>query len=200
MAGDRQLKRGASFVITMTVLMVIMALTAPHAGVVTSRDHNSANLVNQITIPNQSAKEDGTPNRNDYNGRLIVYVVEPTSRWFDLGETMPYRPPKPFGNAVIGYPYNTDVYISEDFSLTVDWDAGAAGYGDITEDNIKVVAALFGSEAHPKTFTVPGSTPISFNAHYLDAAAAATPGNPGSDGAGNGYTHTVFVEEDAATW
>lgn len=141
-----------------------------------------------------------TSSRLDADGHLVVYVVEPTGRWLDNGQSFPPAAPKPFGNAVIGYAFDQEVYIDESFDLTMDWDAAAAGFGDITEDNIKVVAAYFQTEAVPTIFDVPGGSNLHFDAHYLMAAAEATPGNPGSNYSDGDYTHTVFIDEAAATW
>jgi len=129
--------------------------------------------------------------RTDYEGRLIVYIIEPTSRWDNSDSD-------PFDFAVIDFGYDEDLYISESFSETFDWDGTAAGFDDITSDNIMVIAALFNAEGHPAYAYPPSSNP--FTAHYVDAAAAATPGNPGSNETTGEFTHNVFVEEAAATW
>ena len=138
--------------------------------------------------------------RTDVNGHLVIYVAEPTGRWLDNGQSFPSFPPTPFHNAVIAYPYDEEVYFDESFDLTFDWDATAAGFGDITEGNIKVVAALFKTVGVPTTFVVPGNPSISFSAKHLIASAEAFPGVPGSNYSDVDYTHTVFIEEDASTW
>jgi len=136
--------------------------------------------------------------RADYAARLVVYVVEPTGRWLDNGETLPVRPPKPFGNAVIGFAIDQDIYVSESEDFSIDWDADAAGFGDITEDNIKVVGVLYNSEIHQGHSDPPTGSP--YDAHYVDAVVDAFPGETQSNDGSSSYTHTVFLEETAATW
>ena len=70
--------------------------------------------------------------------------------------------------------------------------------GDITEDNVMVIAALFNPIAH-QGYAYPPST-NSFPAYYVDAAAAATPGTIDYNTQTENYTHTVFIEEGTATW
>ena len=138
--------------------------------------------------------------RTDYAGRLIVYVVEPISRWLDNGESVPAAAPKPFGNAVIAYAFDEDIYVSETMDVTFDWDADAAGFGDITESNLKVIGVLFNAEIH-QGYSDPGNPSfLPYDAHYVDAAVDAFSGETNNNSTGGPYTHTVFLEESAATW
>ncbi|MCP4705024.1 MAG: hypothetical protein GY865_10470 [candidate division Zixibacteria bacterium] len=139
-----------------------------------------------------------SPTRTDADGHLIIYVIEPTGRWLDFGQAFPAYAPAPFGNAVIAYPFDEDVYITESFDVTLDWDGVAAGFGDITEGNIKVIAAYSQAEAIPTTSTPPNS--FYYNAHHIIAAADAYPGVPGSNYTDGDYTHTVLIEEAASEW
>jgi hypothetical protein len=187
--------------VTLALILAASIPAAPLSNAISLRDDDRAVLSDQMGIlRNADRILSSAPARGDYQGRLIIYVVEPTGRWLDNGETFPPKPRKPFGNAVIGYAYNSDVFISESFNLTFDWDAAAAGFGNVTEGNIKVVAAIFNAASNPKNFTVPGNSPLVFDAHYVDAAAQATSGIPGSNYSDASYTHTVFVEEAASTW
>ncbi len=201
MIEHHQLLRRLVPLIVLALIFAASVHSAPPSGAISLRENDPVILNDQAGTSGKAAESPSIAlARGDYQGRLTIYVAEPTGRWLDNGETLPVRPPKPFGNAVIGYAYDADVFISESFNLTFDWDAAAAGFDDITEDNIKVVAAIFNAEAHPKEFTVQGGSSLMFNAHYVDASAQATSGNPGSNYSDANYTHTVFVEEDAATW
>ncbi len=188
------------FVITVLIISAASALAAANLSVSKARDFDSNLQMEHLDKKEQNFTSTASSSRTDVDGHLVIYVVEPTGRWLDDGETLPKKDPKPFGNAVIGYAYDQDVYINETFDLTFDWDADAAGFGDIEEGNIKVVAAMFKTEAVATHFVVNGNDDLYFDAHHLIAAAEATPGNPGSDYSDEDYTHTVFIEESAATW
>lgn len=192
--------RSPLFVVLLMILIAVSISAATNPKYCKAVDSESAV---QATRPNYDnpqvlSAESGT--RTDVDGHLLIYVVEPTGRWLDNGMSFPPAPPKPFGNAVIGYAFDQDVYLDESFDLTFDWDAAAAGFDDITEDNIKVVAAYFKTEAVATHFVVNGGSDLFFDAHHLVAAAAATPGIPGSNYKDGDYTHTVLIEEAAATW
>jgi hypothetical protein len=144
-------------------------------------------LIMALLLPSVSVGQ----SRTDYDGHLRVFVVEPVSRWENSASD-------PFDFAVIDFAYDENIYITESFSEVIDWDGNTVGFGDVTSDNIMVIAALYNAEGHLAYAYPPSSNP--FTAHYVDAAAVATPGNPGSNQVTTEYTHTVFVEEAAATW
>ena len=87
----------------------------------------------------------------------------------------------------------------ETFTETVTWDANQAGYGDVDQKNIMAIAAVFNPRANTK-YAYPQASKNPFTAHFVDAAAAAAPGESGSDEASGDFTHTVLVEEGTATW
>ena len=70
--------------------------------------------------------------------------------------------------------------------------------GDVSEGNVIVMAAVFNVVSHKAYAYPPSRNP--FDAYYVDAAAAATPGNTGYNTVIENFTHTVFVEEGTATW
>lgn len=128
----------------------------------------------------------------DFDGKVMIYVVEPISRWQDAN----------LDNYSYGF---LDFAIDASFSLpdkdmysqTVIWDANAAGFENVTVDNIMVIAAVFENEEHLEDSYPPYG--YWYYAHYADAAAAATPGYPGQNVTASGFTHTVFVEEGTST-
>jgi thiol-disulfide isomerase/thioredoxin len=70
--------------------------------------------------------------------------------------------------------------------------------GDITENNVLVIAAIFNPTANIGYSLPPNQYP--FKAYYVDGAAAAHPGETGSNTRNGSITHTVFIEEATATW
>jgi len=125
-----------------------------------------------------------------YGGHLRVYVVEPVSRWDDY-DGNPYH----YGFLDLAIDEKLSIEYNDSYNKQVAWDAQQAGYDNVEEQNIMVIAAIF----NPKgKFTFPPySNP--FIAHYVDAAAAATPGTTGENTINENFTHTVFVEEGTAT-
>ena len=125
-----------------------------------------------------------------YGGQLRVYVVEPVSRWSDY-DGNPYH----YGFLDLAIDEKLSIEYNDSYNKQVTWDAQQAGYDNVEEQNIMVITAIF----NPKgKFTFP---PFShpFIAHYVDAAAAATPGTTGENTVTETFTHTVFVEEGTAT-
>ena len=187
-------------IIIALVILATSAFTASNPSFSKARDIDPFLRPEQTKDTETIASSMDSPTRTDVDGHLVIYVAEPTGRWLDLGQSFPSYDPAPFGNAVIAYPYDQQVYINESFDLTLDWDGTATGFGDITEGNIKVVAALFETDSVYTIFEVNGGSNLHFYAKHLIAAAEATPGIPGSSYSDADYTHTVFIEEDAATW
>jgi len=104
---------------------------------------------------------------NSYQGHLRAYVVEPRSRWNDH-DGNPYH----FG--FLDFAVDKDVDVEGTLSEQTTWNGSDAGYGDITRDNIMVIAVLFDSEGHT-SYSDPPSNSHPFTAHYVDAVAAASP-------------------------
>jgi len=122
-----------------------------------------------------------------YTGHLRVYVVEPVSRWKNNNG-------EPYHFGFLDFAFNDDISIDPQDTLqkSITWE------GDVTEENVMVIAVVSNSEEHQEYASPPSDKP--FKAYYTDAAAAATPGNTGYNMVTTGFTHTVFVEEVTATW
>lgn len=128
-----------------------------------------------------------------YDGRLRVYIVEPESRW-DNYNNAPYH----FGFLDFAINESLSIDYLGTYTKQVTWNASEAGYDNIEENNIMVIAAVFNPQINKGYANPPSKNP--FNAHYVDAAAGAKPGESGSNIVNDNFTHTVFVEEATATW
>jgi hypothetical protein len=91
---------------------------------------------------------------SDYDGHIHVYILELTSRWktYDGGY---------YKDALLDCPINVNINVESGgtWSDSIIWDGNNYGYGDITEDNIKGVAAVF-SQSTKYTDEVIGVLPI----------------------------------------
>jgi len=89
-----------------------------------------------VTVQNNEAEE--------YDGHLRVYIVEPESRWNDA-QSNPYH----FGALAIpidrslAVPQFQPRPLCDSYTFTKTWFGALHGFGDITEDNIMVIAAVF---------------------------------------------------------
>ena len=124
---------------------------------------------------------------NSYEGILRVYIVEIESRW-KMYSNVPYH----FALYDTAFEEELDIKYLDTFENTILWD------GDIEEDNVIVMAALYNPEGHKNYADPPNKRP--FTAHYIDAAAAALPGETGYNTVNQDFTHTVLVEKGTATW
>lgn len=92
-----------------------------------------------VTVQNNEAEE--------YDGHLRVYIVEPESRWNDASSN-PYH----FGALAIpidkslAVPQGQPCPLGDTYTFTKTWFGALNGFGDITEDNIMVIAAVFDGE------------------------------------------------------
>jgi hypothetical protein len=127
-----------------------------------------------------------------YEGGVTVYVVEKTSRWTD-GNGVHYG----FGFLDFGAIEAISIDNKDRWSGDFTWNPSAAGYGDVTSGNIMVIAVVTTDTAVMTDAAPPEG--YWFNAYYVDAAAAATPGKPGENETAAGFTHTVFIEEGTET-
>jgi len=99
----------------------------------------SSKLKISITVQNNELEE--------YEGHLRVYIVEPESRWNDADKN-PYH----FG--VLAIPIDKSIALTkgnvrplgETYTFSKTWVGSLAGFGDITKDNIMVIAALFDTD------------------------------------------------------
>ena len=92
-----------------------------------------------VTVQNNEAEE--------YDGHLRVYIVEPESRWNDA-QGHPYH----FGalalpiDKSLAIPQSQPCQLGDTYTFTKTWFGALNGFGDITEDNIMVIAAVFDGE------------------------------------------------------
>jgi hypothetical protein len=146
-----------------------------------------------INVKNNKTLESEPPNPSTaYRGQLRVYIVEPVSRWDDY-DGNPYH----YGFLDLAIDEKLSIEYNDSYNKQVIWDAQQAGYNNVEEQNIMVIAAIFNPKGKIKYSLPPFFNP--FIAHYVDAATAATPGTTGQNTVNENFTHTVFVEEGTAT-
>jgi len=109
-----------------------------------------------------------------YTGRLRVYIVEPLSRW-DNYDNNPYH----FGFLDFAINEQLSIEYHGTYTKQVTWNAVEAGYSNIQENNIMVIAAVFNPEINKGFANPPSKNP--FDAHYVDAAAGVNPGETNSN-------------------
>ena len=152
---------------------------------------------NIVVFPPAPAMESAAA--GTYTGTIRVYVTEIEGRWEDSDG-------KTFRNAFLGFALEEQISLNETDSLTWDleWDGhdftNAYGdpYDDITEDNIKVIAALFNSASYTGYSDPPSGNP--FAVHEVDASAGAKCGATGYNMITGDFTHSVFDEDGVTTW
>ena len=132
-------------------------------------------------------------NYGAYSGTLRVYIVEPRSRW-NNHDGEPYN----FGFLDFAFNEKISVEYMETKHFNIEWNAASAGYPDVKESNIMAIAALFNPTPHDGRANPPFGNP--FDAYYVDACAAAKPGEVGTNFKNETVTHTVLVETGTATW
>jgi thiol-disulfide isomerase/thioredoxin len=122
-----------------------------------------------------------------YTGQLRIYIVEIKSRW-DMDNGAPYK------HAFLDYAFNDEIDIryNNTYENSLTWQ------GEVEEDNVQIIAAIFNEKSHLKYADPPIGRP--FNAHYIDAAAGVKPGETESNFKNNEFTHTVVCEVGTATW
>ena len=128
-----------------------------------------------------------------YKGLLKVYVVEPESRWI-MHDNNPYH----YG--FLDYAVNEEIELAynEEYTVNTIWNPSTTPFPDVQEDNLIVIAAVFNQNVQQKYAYPPFSNP--FNAHFVDAAIGARPGETDHNTVSENFTHTVLVEEGTATW
>ena len=133
-----------------------------------------------------------------YLGRLIIYIVEPDSRW------QTYTAGQYYHNGFIGFAYDSTFDLTAaggTLDRTISWHPISA-YNDITPDNLMAIAVLYDQSTYVSTCcdTNVSTCAYYFNAYYSDACAAATVGEEWFNTVNDNFTHTVFIEEGTATW
>jgi hypothetical protein len=156
----------------------------PGASMVTPVDGSDISTTEQILAPATSPSS-----RANYDCRLRVFVVEPTSRWTDYTGYYHYE----FGFLDFGIDTAMSLAYQQTYQTNRNWTC-PSGLGSIDGDNIMVIAMLYSQENGGTNYSNPPSS-NPFTIHVVDAAAAAIPGVPGYDTAFGGSTHTVFIEE-----
>jgi len=143
-----------------------------------------------VGIPANITKQ---TNSNLYVGQLRVYIAEPKSRW-DNYDNDPYH------YAFLDFAIDETLSIDylQTYKTNTTWNAIDAGYKNVKQDNVIVIAAVFNPEINQGYANPPSKNP--FDAYYVDAAAGATPGNTGYNQVTENFTHTIFAEEATATW
>lgn len=165
--------------------IVIFFITTSYVGAI----NIESDIINKNLIKsNENIKLDDV-----YSGRLKVYIVEPKSRW-DNYDRDPYH----YGFLDFAFDDFINISYLGTYNNKIIWNGIDAGYNNIKEDNLIVIAAIFNSEIN-EGFAYP-PTRNKFDANYVDAAAGAKPGEIGYNTINSEFTHTVFVEEGTATW
>lgn len=174
-----------SGILILVLLIIAAGLHAENVSIV--RDTEDGNGTRNIGTTNAASVNAA------FTGSIKVYIVEPTSRWTDAdGYAYDY------GFLDWGFKGTLDIPENGTWEETFTWDAGIHNASPITENNIMAIAVVFNdnpifSDAYPPNGYY-------FNAYYNEAAAGATPGNPGMNYSDANFTHTIFIEEGTATW
>lgn len=161
---------------SMMIVLITSSLSVMVVGVVDKKHTLDSDPMNETT--------DSLP----YEGRLIIYVVEPLSRW-NMKNGQPYH----FGSLGTAFDDVLSIEYLNSYENTISWT------GDASQSNVMVIAAVFNPETY-QGYSDPPDNDHPFNAHYVDAAAAVTPGNTGYNTVKENFSHTVFIEEATATW
>ena len=163
-----------NIIIVISILGMLIAPTVLSQGVFKE---------NQIINPSISPTVTAKP----YTGTLRVYIVEIESRW-----RMENR--QPYHYAFLDYAYYDELSIPylETFEENMNWQ------GDVTYNNVIVLAAVFNSNSEQRYADPPLGRP--FDAYFVDAAAGAHPDETNENVNDGGFTHTVFCEVGTATW
>ena len=148
------------------------------------------------TIDNLPPKSDNTTAKSAdgyYDGTMRIFIVEPTSRYYDRNGTN-----YDYGFLDFALILPIGLNDGEIFANSAYYNGATSGFGSISEDNIMAQTVIFSGEynlgdAYP-------NNGVWFAAYYADAAAEATPFIPGKNETAPGFTHTVFLEEASANY
>jgi len=135
-----------------------------------------------------AANLEGDEIKDAYTGEIRLFIVEPVSRYYDATSSQ-------FNFGFIAYGMFETLNITDGglWENSTHLNLDGAGWGDVLPDNVKVIAVVFNSTGITTDSYPPNGQ--YFDAHYADATAAALPGEIGRNYTGDGYTHTVFLEE-----
>ncbi|MEW5924127.1 MAG: hypothetical protein AB1746_09080, partial [Candidatus Zixiibacteriota bacterium] len=128
-----------------------------------------------------------------YEGRLVVYIVEPSSRYYMYSGDKYH-----FG--FLDFALDTAISLDymDSLQFSVEWSAVDAGFYMISEDNIMAIAAVFNEETHISYSAPPDTFP--FDAHYVDALAGATVDSQWNNTSNETFTHSVLAEVATTTY
>jgi hypothetical protein len=129
----------------------------------------------------------------DYTGWIRLHVVEPTARWKDYNN-------QGYHFGFLDWALDSAIVLPDGsrYHRTKTWDASMAGWSNVNENNIMVIATIFNSDPHQAYSDPPSGYP--FTAYYVDAAAGANAGEVDSNNTTPSSTHTVFVEKGTGSW
>ena len=128
-----------------------------------------------------------TNNQSIYNGILRIYIIENISRW-NMYDGRPYH------NGFLDFAYEDS--LSLEYLIPIE--NSITWKGDVTKENVFVIAAVFNPQVNIGYAYPPSSKP--FDAYYIDACAKASPDKTGHNIRTNDITHTVFIEEGTGSW
>ncbi|MDD4050445.1 MAG: hypothetical protein PHR28_00920 [candidate division Zixibacteria bacterium] len=185
------MQRAVLFLLTICICIILTAPVLAAESVRVCRDATSVSTDDDMLITPPAVTKDAKAN---YDGTLRIHVIEPTSRWEDYDY-------KKYENAFLSSLLDTAISVPYQgtVNITKVWNGSTFGFGDVTEGNIAVIAAIYEPEGH-LAYSHPETNGNPYYAHYVDAAAKATPGHPGSDTTTANSTHTIYIEEASATW
>lgn len=175
-----------------TLILVLLMISLPLRSIAVG-ETAPATLLQRSAALSVGTSDPGlvSGDRDAYQGFLRIYIVEPVSRYRDYTNKN-YR----FG--FLDFAVNQAISLNDGQMLsdTVIWNVGSIGA--VSQTNIQATAVVSNAEGHA-AFSSPGDGTFPFTAHWVDAAAASTPGIVGIDDPSGGYTHTVFLEEATAS-
>jgi hypothetical protein len=133
--------------------------------------------------------------RADYEGRILIYMVEPFSLRWRMSDGTSYT--------MCFLDFALDTNIAMDYMDTlvtsIPWTVPAQFQDQYySETNMMAIAVVYNSERHPAYAYPPTGNP--FNAYYNDACAAADYLNSWPNVETEEFSHTVFIEQGTATW
>ncbi len=175
--------------IGLSIVLTAPAFAAESAGVCRGATSGAVDDGIVITAPQAITKAA----KIDYGGTVRVFVVEPVSRWTD-SEGKSYD----FGFLSFAVEQAISLPYGEKVDIQAIWNGGEFGFGDVTQDNIMVMAVIYNDDPVTAYSDPPFGYP--FQAYYVDAAAGARPGETGYNQTTPTSTHTVFIEEGSATY
>jgi hypothetical protein len=189
--------RAVKLFITIGLCTVLTAPVLAAESIRVSRDATSVGVDDgNVVAPPPAVAKDA---KADYGGTVRVFVVEPTSRWWDSeGKLYDFGFLSFAVEQAISIPYGEKVDIQAMWNGNDYTYSGTSTFGDITEGNIMVMAVVYNDDPVQAYSDPPTGAP--YLAYYVDAAAAARPGETGYNQTTPTSTHTMFIEEGSATY